>query len=668
MRLAGIVGIGLCMVVSVAGCSDDELPAPPQYNNGGNGGVGGTGGGGQGGDVSTGLLAGEDCDPLVPTVCGMPFPSDVYTVADSRTPTGKRIKLTAKTMPEHNITGYLDPARFEQLDGFSVGQAALAHLPGATVTGLPTPLTIADSLLPDSLTVLIEAETGMPVPHFSELDMSSPLDEDRAFMVHPVVRLKDATRYIVAIRGVVDDTGTPLDPSEVFLALRDGSESTDPTVEPRRTLYEDIFAKLTAAGYETSDLQLAWDFTTSSLEEKTSWLLHMRDEALVTAGALGPEYTITDVIEDPNPFIRRRIKGLFTVPLYCDIAEAGAKLVFGDDGMPQQNGTAQYEFEVQIPHAATTGTPGAILQNGHGLLGKHTEGHDGYLAELAERHNFVTIAVDLVGFASDDEDIILDAINSDFLDFADVLERKHQGFINELLAMRMMKGRFVTEPQVQFNGMSAINPNEVYYRGDSQGGIYGATYMAITTDVTRGLLGEPGAPYNLLLNRSRDYTPFFLGLKIQFKKYLHTQMVISAAQMFWDRIDPITYLPHITLDPFPGTPTHNVLIHVAIGDQQVTPLAAHLMARELGAVHISPTHRAIWGLVEAPAPIMGNAMVEFKFPGVPENPIINVPPPQPEENDPHDWVRVLDAAYDQTNTFFRTGVVQQYCVDSCDPE
>ena len=50
------------------------------------------------------------------------------------------------------------------------------------------------------------------------------------------------------------------------------------------------------------------------------------------------------------------------------------------------------------------------------------------------------------------------------------------------------------------------------YRGDSQGGIMGTSYMGLSTDVTRGLVGEPGLPYNVLLNRSKDYAGYGLVL------------------------------------------------------------------------------------------------------------------------------------------------------------
>ncbi|HHH30546.1 MAG TPA: hypothetical protein ENK57_19695 [Polyangiaceae bacterium] len=603
---------------------------------------------------------------MVPSHCGFPFPSDVWTEQDPTTVTGLRVAFGETTLPEMvALGGHLDPEPYRQFDGWSVGQAPMTHMPGATVTGLPTPLSIGQSLSKESPTVLIEAETGVAVPHFAELDLSGP-EGDQAFMLRPVVRLKDATRYIVAIRHVVDAEGNELAPSPVFEALRDGTDHSDPSVATRRALYADIIERLQQANYSTEDLQLAWDFTTGSLENKTEWVLHMRDEALATVGDAGPSYQITQVTENPNPNIRRRIEGLMTVPLYLDTAEVGGKLNFGDDGMPEQNGTAEFEFIVQIPHAATTGTPGAILQNGHGQLGSRNEGRNGYLAQIANKHNYVTISVDFVGFAEEDEEEVVNLLLEDFSRWEFIIQRQHQGLINSLLAMRMMKGSFHEDPQVQFSGVSAIDPSQTYYRGDSQGGIFGVSYMALSTDVTRGLLGEPGAPYNLLLNRSANFVPFFGILKIQFSEYLDTQLAIGLAQMYWDRTEPITYIPHVTGNPLPGTPDHNVLIHVAVGDPQVTPLGAHLIARGVGAVNLSPAYRNIWGLEQQVAPVNGNAIVEFKFDEVPANPIINQPPPPGP--DPHDWVRVLDASIDQSHIFWQTGIVEQICDGGCDPE
>ncbi|MFO0756998.1 MAG: hypothetical protein U0359_10920 [Byssovorax sp.] len=624
--------------------------------------TGGTGGG------STGPLLDKDCDPLVPSQCGFPFPSNVYLEADPTTKTGMHVAFRKNTLPLIVGTGHIDPKTWADSDGFSPGARILTDLPGATAQGLPSQDTIDLSLTKDSPTILLDTATGKLVPHFAEIDQSSSAkDGDRAFIINPMVRLSDATRYIVAIRHVVDGSGKEIAPSPAFQALRDGTDSDEASVGARRSLYAEIFDKLDAAGVAKGDLQIAWDFTTASRENNTRWLLHMRDDALATVGKDGPEYTITKVIDDPSPLVRRRIFGMMKVPLYLDKPGPGGKLVFGDDGMPKQNGTAEYEFEVNIPNSLVmSGAAGHPLQNGHGLLGDKTEGEDGYLAQMNDK-GYVSIAVDLVGMAEEDYDSVIAAISGDIGVFRQLVDRQHQGILNSLLSMRMMLGRFAKEPQTIFDGKPTIDPTVGYYRGDSQGGIFGTTYMALSTDVTRGLLGEPGMPYCFLLNRSVDFEPFFDQLKVSYKRGREIQIVLGLTQMLWDRTEPSGYAPYITDNMLPGTPKHAVLIHAAVGDYQVTPLGAELIARTVGAKSVKPQIRPIWSVAEQSTPFDGSGIMEFDF-GLPESPKTNTPPTGPEDDDPHDKVRVLEASQKQADEFFHSGPIEATCMDTCNPE
>ena len=648
--------------LTLIGCYQNDLMPQP-------------GGGGTGGEVCapapTGgvpLLA-ADCDPLVPTQCGFPFPSSVWLRDDPSTVTGKRVSFGETTLPTYSAGGRVDRTLWDASDGFSPGQPALTHLPGATATGLPSSIDIERSLAPESPTVLLDAETGERVPHFAELDVSLSAEEpiDHTFMIRPAVRLADGHRYIVAIRDVVDEAGQALAPTPVFKALRDEAPSCDPSVERRRDLYADIFSRLAEAGVERGNLQLAWDYHTASRENNTARLIHMRDDALARVGAAGPAYVIDKVEDDPNADIRRRITGRMTVPLYLDKPEPGGALVLGPDGLPMANGTAEFEFLVNIPHAAVGGTPGALLQNGHGLLGAKTEGQNGYLAHIANSKNYVAFAVDFVGMAYEDFMPISNSLVGDIGGFARQVDRQQQGVVNSLLAMRMMKGAFSQDPATIIDGHPTIDPDHAYYRGDSQGGIFGTTYMAVSTDVTRGLLSVPGMNYSLLLNRSADFGIYFLLLKNSYQTGRNIQLMLGLVQMLWDRSEPNGYAPYIAENTLPGTPAHDVLIHVGIGDYQVTPLGAHLIARSVGAKSVSPAARPIFGVEEAAPPFSGSAIVEFEF-GLPPAPITDVPNTGPDADDPHGKVRSLAAAIDQEDTFFRTGVVTQFCSGVCDPE
>ncbi len=616
------------------------------------------------------LLVEEGCDPLAPTQCGFPFPNNFWLKEDASTVTGHRVAFGPKTLPAAAGFDHMDPQWWADSDGFSGGQPALVHLPGATITGLPTQHDIETSLSDSSPTVIIDAETGERVAHFSEIDRSilQDLDEDRTLIVRPVIRLKDATRYIVAVRHVVDVQGKEIAPSPSFVALRDGATACEPGIDARRPLYDDIFKKLENAGVARKDLQIAWDFTTSSRENNTRFLVAMRDDALAKVGMAGPEYTLTkteEFTEAENTHIWRRFIGTMKVPLYLDQPGPGGKLVLGADGLPKQNGWADYEFVVHVPHAAKQGQKLGLVQNGHGLLGSKFEGGDGYLGEFANRFGYVAFSVDLLGMSEEDVASITNAIVSDAGGFRQSVDRQHQGILNSLLAMRMMSGRFVQEELVQVNGQSVIDPQLKFYRGDSQGGIFGTTYMSVTTDVKRGLVSVPGMPYSMLLDRSTDFGPFFVFLRSAYREGRNIQLVEGLLQMLWDRTEPSGYAPYMRENMLPNTPAHDLLIHVAIGDYQVSPLGAHIIARTVGAKNLTPVNRTIWGVEESAAPLQGAAMVEYEF-GLPPAPDTNTP--TKGDNDPHGTVRHLEPSYKQADKFFRTGVIEAFCSGACDPE
>ena len=69
-------------------------------------------------------------------------------------------------------------------------------------------------------------------------------------------------------------------------------------------------------------------------------------------------------------------------------------------------------------------------------------------------------------------------------------QRSQQGFLNQ-----MYLGRLLIHP----NGLTAnpafaglVDPSQLYYDGNSQGGILGTALTAMAPDFTRAVLGVPG--------------------------------------------------------------------------------------------------------------------------------------------------------------------------------
>lgn len=595
-----------------------------------------------------------DCDPLVPEFCGFPFPSNVYASDDDTTTTGRRVSFGPQLLRTN------DSAPWDRSDGFSAGTPILTYLPGATGTEFAAPSDVAPSLAEDSPTILIAAETGERIPHFAELDLRAGQANQRAIHIRPVVRLDDATRYIVALRNLRDDTDTLIAPSPAFAALRDGTASTEASVEARAGLYQDIFKRLGDAGVAREEVQIAWDFTTASDENNTRDLLHMRDEALALVGAEGPMFdTETLTVENDwnTDHIAFRIFGTMRVPLYMTTDEPGSVLVRDEAGLPMINPDtpwADIPFEVLIPNSALT-TPAALLQYGHGLLGTASQIESSHFRSFIDEYNYIFFGTDLQGMSNPDFFPISGALaGGDLAALQTMFDRLHQGFLNSLMLMRMMKGRFATDSDFA----DYIDPTEAYYYGISQGGIMGTVYLALSTDVERGALGVMGQPYSLLLLRSVDFTPFLETLQPHYPDLREQQLAIALFQMLWDRAEPTGYSHHITSNPLPNTPTKEVLMRVAIGDHQVTTLGGHLMARSLGAPHLDTGLREIWGLDSVSSTTSGSFYTEYDF-GLPGEPACGVP--MSLCDDPHEHVRRLESAREQLDEFFRNGTGTNHC-------
>lgn len=608
----------------------------------------------------------QACDPIVPSHCGLPFPSDVYTRADETSATGLRLSFEGRALPSRTVT----TAPFEQLDGFSPVSSPMTHMPGATTTGLVGQRDLAASLEAASKTVLLDLDTGARVAHFAELDEAYDDATERALLLRPAIALTPSHHYAVAIRGVVDATGAVLPPSPVFAALRDGTASDDPAVTDRRAAYETLFSQLATAGIERSTLQIAWSFTVASRASLTSDLVAMRDGALALVGTAGPTYDITSVeVRDPanDPDIALRVTGTMHVPNYLTQASPGGSLRRDASGAPVAQGERDADFWMLVPRSAES-TPARPVQWGHGLLGSGAEIFDfDDLHPLANAYGYVIFAVDWTGMASSDLGYLASvAVGGDMGRFATVTERLEQGILESLLAMRLVRGALAADPRIALGGHSPIDTaSEPVFVGQSQGGILGGTYMALSTDVSRGVLLVPGQGYSFLLQRNSGGWDMFSGLFEANYGPLDVQRCLALMQLVWDRAEPSGFTPYVLRDRLPGTPAHEVLMMVARNDHQVSMLAGRQMARTMGVPLLAPPFEPIYGLETVDRPHTGSAMIEVDF-GVPDVPDVNRP--ATDGVDPHTIIFTPSWAPSTLHGFISDGVVDAACTGACDPE
>ncbi|MEZ4288367.1 MAG: hypothetical protein R3A47_09540 [Polyangiales bacterium] len=359
------------------------------------------------------------------------------------------------------------------------------------------------------------------------------------------------------------------------------------------------------------------------------------------------------------------------MPLYLDNGGPGGVLNLDENGMPTQNGTFAYSAAVIVPVSAQT-TPAGLVEFGHGQLGAKEQVLG--FQSIANRVNLIAVALDFKGFAFDDVGTILSVLSGgDLSRFKAIPDRMQQGFLNFLIAMRTLsveaKGvdnAFLTALENDCGG-AMVDGDKRYYYGGSQGGILGATLMALSTDVQRGLLAVPGQSYSLLLQRSVNFDEYGMFLMQPYNwNALHTQFNLALLQSLWDRAEPSGYSQYIRNDRFPNTPAHEVMIQVSKSDHQVTNLAAHILARTIGGVvNLAPLIRSVYGIDEASGSHTGSAMIEIDF-GNPTVPVTNIPPWDDTDPDPHGRATELSALAETLSTFYETGVVANPCDGPCD--
>ncbi len=598
--------------------------------------------------------------------CLLPYPSSYFLATDASTPTRYKVNFARASMPA-NVRGiHINPTEWNTLDGFSPGTVILALFPsGVDLSASNTALItdIGHSLDADSPTVLVDAETGEHILHFVEMDAQATATETRALIIRPGKRLQNAHRYLVGLRNLKDLAGGAIAATRPFQILRDGQTSPVAAINARRAHFEDIFSRLTNANVPRSNLILAWDFVTASDEAITGRMLSMRDQGLAANGPGAPAFTVDMVEDNPSPEIARRVTGKFTVPLYMNSATPPAVYNLDANGKPLQNGTTQATFVANIPPSAVAGADAPLarpITYGHGLLGAPDEVSAHNLRLLSSRYNFVIAGTHWVGLSEDDVNNTLRIIG-DFSNFNQLADRLQQAFLNFILLGRLMTSAdgLNSHPAFQVNGRGVIDTQEIYYYGNSQGGIEGGAVLALSPDVKRGVLGVGAANYSTLLQRSIDFNPFGFVVNQSYPNDLDRVLGFPLIQQLWDRGEPNGYMHRILQNPFPGSPVKKLIMQTGVNDSQVSSVAAGIQARSFGIPALAPTTYPLFGVPEMAAPFDGSAFIPYDVGGSPP-PEGNQPPA--EDNGVHEAVRLLDAAQAQIDAFLRpNGRIENFC-------
>jgi hypothetical protein len=263
----------------------------------------------------------------------------------------------------------------------------------------------------------------------------------------------------------------------------------------------------------------------------------------------------------------------------------------------------------------------------------------------------------------------------DFSNFGGMVDRMQQGFLNMMLLGRAMAHPNGLAADAAFRsakGTPLIRTSELFYDGNSQGAIMGGGLTALAPDLRRSVLGVPGMAYATLLNRSVDWEgQYAVVYEATYPDPVDEQLGYALIQMLWDRGEASGYAQHMTSNPLPNTPSHEVMLQVAFADHQVANIAAEVEGRTIGAAMKTPA--VAGGRHWALDPAFGFRTVSGNKAGVgsvlvywfADNTGLTTPPngnvPSQAGSDPHGAPRKYGPATDQVVRFLLTGDLIDVC-------
>lgn len=593
-----------------------------------------------GGCTSAPVIA-PGCNPLVGDDCLTPFPSSFFEVADPTTATGVRVALPEVALPMQSSGTRLSTERINRLDGFSPSTPLLVYFKaGVAAADLPSETDLPSSLGDSAKVRIYDLDSGARIPLWAEVDLNADVGERQGVLIHPATRLLPAHHYVAVLVDLSDASGHPL---------------------PSRPPTAALATFLTAHG--VSRPTLAWDFHTAS--DATAHLLAMRDQTLARLASL--DYHLGAVVEAPanDTVLLRTFTATIDVPSFLADAGNRAPMVFDAAGIPTVRGIDQATVTVVVPRCAATHTgpiPLVVFGSGLFLTVKETLGYRAWQS-VANNVCAVYAGTDWLGLSGGDLALAGDAAAADLNLLNIITDRLQQAQMNALVMTRLLLTRLKDDPVLRQAGSPILDGKQAYYYGISNGGIQGAAFLALSSDVDRGVLNVPGGEWSLMISRSTDFVSLKVLLNHLLPDPLDRQVAFALSQSEWDHSDAATFAPHVIKDPFPGQSAKRVLVQESIGDAQVPNVATRILVRALGIPALSPTVASVYGVDEKTGPL-DSAYTQWDSNLQPRPPSGDIA--LPADNGAHNYIWPTSLSAAQLRAFYQpSGQVTQVCPGAC---
>ncbi len=579
-----------------------------------------------------------------------PFPSNAFTVPDPLQKTGIRVNLPlpdCTARPTDCETFQL----LNQLDGFHVQPGIQVRFSGPVNTD-----TLRDGIVFVWLDNLTNEEKGLQANgHVTRINRVIYDPATNTVYAKPDEAFDQHRRYALVVTDAVRDLlGNP---------VTAGPDFTSCTQSPQNDYCRQLSQALSSISNTLGSRKPVSGsiFTTLSA---TTWLEKARRVVQNTPPAVKRNTTI-----DLGSYVAATLKrqtGVnpvkledFTIPLPSVIAAGAGRVAFASFQSPSflsaQHTIATQPTGSEVPVPASTDEiafhaflPGGnkpaagfpVIIFGHGL-GDSSFGAPTLVAGTFARQGFATIAMNAVGhgYGPQTNLVLTNAIGQNTAIPAPGrgVDLNNDGLIGASEGCLLQSGIALRDCLRQTSidlmqmvhlirsGLDAdgdgtvdLDPNRIYYAGQSLGAIYGTIFTAVEPEVRAAVLNVSGGSVIDIAASSQQLHPLARTILA-----LHVPSLLNAGsdfnadivfrdqpvkvnnvpgaiaiETYFEQLEwlqavggPIPYAPHLKLSPLPAVPPKRTLFQIARGDRTVPNPASSNLIRQAGGQDATVLYR-----------------------------------------------------------------------------
>lgn len=250
-----------------------------------------------------------NCDEMINEYCSLPFPSYVWLKDDPSTESGLRVNIQSSTLPYTKTGKFISGEYLNNFDGFSISSPLLWYLEDVDESQFISYRNIGQSVILNSTSLIINVDSGELHPHFAELDYLNPGDNKIAYL-QPSKSLMYNTHYVVVIKALRSSSTQQMIATvpllQEYISAYENQTTYVANSNVNQQRYErfttTIFPILQSIGVNMNELQIVWDFHTTSRSSLLSPIVSVHNVTLSRVGeVLG--VTKDEIYQDVSDFI-----------------------------------------------------------------------------------------------------------------------------------------------------------------------------------------------------------------------------------------------------------------------------------------------------------------------------------------------------------------------------